>query len=54
MELVDKAIAEGVDLKFDIYAYTCGASVISVILPEWFMAKVPKAYRSKADRLTQN
>lgn len=49
MSIMDKAISEGVDIKFDIYAYTCGASIISVILPEWFMAKVPKAYESKAD-----
>ncbi|MEL7657701.1 MAG: amidohydrolase family protein, partial [Bacillota bacterium] len=49
MNILDKAISEGVDIKFDTYAYTCGASIISVILPEWFMAKVPKAYDSKAD-----
>jgi N-acyl-D-amino-acid deacylase len=49
MNIIDKAIAEGVDLMFDTYAYSCGASVISVILPEWFMAKVPEAYENKKD-----
>lgn len=49
MNILDKAISDGVDIKFDTYAYTCGASIISVILPEWFMAKVPKAYGNKAD-----
>ncbi len=49
MEIVDKALSEGIDFKFDIYAYPCGGSVISVVLPEWFMAKAPKSYRSKAD-----
>ncbi|QOX63758.1 amidohydrolase family protein [Anoxybacterium hadale] len=49
MEIVDKALSEGIDFKFDIYAYPCGGSVISVVLPEWFMAKAPKSYRSKSD-----
>ncbi len=49
MDIIDRAIAEGVDLMFDTYAYSCGASVISVILPEWFMAKVPEAYENKKD-----
>lgn len=49
LKLFDRAMAEGVDIMFDTYAYSCGASVISVVLPEWFMAKVPGAYRNKAD-----
>lgn len=49
MHLLDQAIADGVDIKFDIYAYTCGASIISVILPEWFMARIPEAFDSSAD-----
>lgn len=48
MELIDRAVSDGADFKFDTYAYGCGASVISVILPEWFMAKLPAAYESKA------
>lgn len=49
LEMIDKAISEGVDIKFDTYSYSCGASVIAVILPEWFMAKVPEAYDNKKD-----
>ncbi|MDF2985541.1 MAG: N-acyl-D-amino-acid deacylase [Eubacterium sp.] len=51
MAVIDKAISDGVDIKFDTYAYSCGASVISVILPGWFMAKVPQAYENKNDIL---
>jgi N-acyl-D-amino-acid deacylase len=39
--LIDKAIQEGVDVKFDTYAYHCGTSVINVFFPEWFLANVP-------------
>ncbi|MDF2672196.1 MAG: N-acyl-D-amino-acid deacylase [Clostridiales bacterium] len=49
MNVIDKAIADGVDFKFDTFSYTCGGSVISVILPSWFMEKVPEAYENSAD-----
>lgn len=51
MDILDKAISDGVDIMFDTYAYSCGASIISVILPEWFIAKVPQAYNNKKDLL---
>lgn len=35
------------DVKFDTYAYHCGQSIINVILPAWFLAKVPQAYSDK-------
>ena len=49
MKLIDKAILDGVDIKFDIYPYTCGASILSVVFPEWFMAKIPGAFENKGD-----
>lgn len=49
LKLFDRAIADGVDIRFDTYSYSCGASVISVVLPEWFMAKVPGSYTNKRD-----
>jgi len=45
--LIDKAIGEGVDVKFDTYAYHCGTSIINVFFPEWFLAEIPEAYESK-------
>jgi N-acyl-D-amino-acid deacylase len=44
LQLIDKAIADGVDVKFDTYPFHCGASVISVIISPWFLAKGPAAY----------
>lgn len=43
METQDKAIAEGLDLCFDIYAYDCGTSVITVSFPQWLMEAMPGA-----------
>ncbi|HDS05909.1 MAG TPA: hypothetical protein ENN95_02585, partial [Deltaproteobacteria bacterium] len=44
---IDRAIAQGVDVKFDTYSYHCGQSIINVIMPAWFLAKVPDAYNDK-------
>ena len=44
LQLIDKAIADGVDVKFDTYPFHCGASVISVVISAWFLAKGPAAY----------
>ena len=47
LKRIDRAITQGVDVKFDTYAYHCGQSIINVILPAWFLAKVPGAYNDK-------
>jgi N-acyl-D-amino-acid deacylase len=47
LKRIDRAITQGVDVKFDTYAYHCGQSIINVILPAWFLAKVPDAYNDK-------
>jgi len=47
IELIDEAIKEGVDVKFDTYAYHCGNSIINVFMPEWFLAQVPEAFESR-------
>lgn len=44
LKLVDRARKEGLDVAFDTYFHSCGATVITGILPEWFMAQVPEAY----------
>ncbi len=48
LELIDTAIRDGVDVKFDTYAYHCGTSVISVVLPAWFLARVPSVYDDRS------
>lgn len=47
LKRIDKAIQQGVDVKFDTYAYHCGQSIINVILPAWFLAGVPEAFNDK-------
>jgi len=47
LKRIDRAIKQGVDVMFDTYAYHCGQSIINVILPAWFLAKVPAAYNDK-------
>jgi N-acyl-D-amino-acid deacylase len=41
LELFDRAVADGVDVCFDIFAHNCGASIVNVVLPEWFLARMP-------------
>ncbi len=51
LNLIDKAIEQGVDVKFDTYAYHCGTSIINVFLPEWFLSEIPEAYESRSKLL---
>jgi len=45
--LIDRAIRDGIDVKFDTYAYHCGNSIINVVLPEWFLARVPEVFNDR-------
>jgi N-acyl-D-amino-acid deacylase len=47
LKRIDQAIQQGVDVKFDTYAYHCGQSIINVLLPAWFLAKVPESFSDK-------
>lgn len=47
LELIDRAIQEGIDVKFDTYAYHCGTSIINVFFPEWFLARAPEVYHDR-------
>ncbi len=47
LALFDRARREGLDLRFDTFFHHCGASMIHVLLPEWFLARVPGAYASR-------
>ena len=47
LALFDRARREGLDLRFDTFFHHCGASLIHVLLPEWFLARVPEAYGNR-------
>ena len=48
--LFDRAIADGVDVCFDMFPYGCGATLLNTLLPEWFMAGMPEALHSPLAR----
>jgi N-acyl-D-amino-acid deacylase len=50
IELFDRAIADGVDVCFDMFPYACGATLLNTLLPEWFMARMPDALHSVVAR----
>lgn len=49
--LFDAAIADGVDVKFDMFSYPCGATLLNTFLSEWFMAKMPGSLSNPLDLL---
>jgi len=48
--LFERAIADGVDVCFDMFPYGCGATLLNTLLPEWFMARMPGALQSPMAR----
>ncbi|MEN0129605.1 MAG: D-aminoacylase [Brevundimonas sp.] len=51
LELVDEALADGVDVSLDTYPYLPGATTLAALLPSWFAAGGPDAMlaRLRAD-----
>lgn len=49
IKLFDDAIADGVDIMFDMFSYLCGATTLSTFLPEWFVAKMPQSLDNGTD-----
>jgi len=47
VEMVEKARREGVDVMFDAFPYTCGNTTVNVVLPYWFLKRLPGAYRNR-------
>ncbi len=45
LELIDRFRAEGYDFAYDLYSMTFGVSVITVVLPSWYLS-MPPAKRS--------
>jgi N-acyl-D-amino-acid deacylase len=44
LALIDAAIAAGVDVRFDMHPYPCGATVVGALLPQWLLARGPEAW----------
>lgn len=47
LRMVEEASKQGVDVMFDAFPYTCGNTTINAVIPSWFLAKTPDAYRSR-------
>ncbi|MCL6415021.1 amidohydrolase family protein [Aestuariirhabdus sp. Z084] len=41
LDKFDRAIADGVDVKFDMFPYPFGATLLNTLLPEWVMSGMP-------------
>lgn len=50
LALIDRARADGVDVQYDLYAMTFGVSVITVVLPSWYLSLPENKKRSPAVR----
>jgi N-acyl-D-amino-acid deacylase len=50
LTLIDQARAEGLDIAYDMYAMTFGVSVITVILPSWYLSLPADKRRHAATR----
>lgn len=51
LELIENAVAEGVDLAFDSFPYSCGNTTIYIAYPTWFRDNIEKNFQSKTARL---
>ena len=50
LEMIHSARAEGIDIMYDSYAMTYGASIITVVLPPWYLALSREKRASSAAR----
>ncbi len=50
LALIDRARSDGVDVQYDLYSMTFGVSVITVILPSWYLSLPESKKRSPAIR----
>jgi len=46
LEMIEAARKDGVDILFDAFPYTCGNTTVNVVLPYWFLAKLPGGYQN--------
>lgn len=50
LSIIHNARSRGIDFQYDSYAMTCGASVITVIMPPWFLSLPPEKRHSPGVR----
>jgi N-acyl-D-amino-acid deacylase len=46
LKMIETARKDGVDIMYDAFPYTCGNTTVNVVLPYWFLAKLPQGYKS--------
>ncbi len=46
--LIDEAITDGVDVRFDLSPHPCAATTIGLLLPPWFVARGADAYTDQS------
>jgi N-acyl-D-amino-acid deacylase len=51
LELIENAVADGVDLAFDSFPYSCGNTTIYIAYPTWFRDNIEKNFKSKTARM---
>lgn len=51
IRMVEEARRRGVDVMVDAFPYTCGNTTINVSLPYWFLARLPRGYKSRRARM---
>lgn len=51
LELIENAVAEGLDLAFDCFPYSCGNTTIYIAYPTWFRENIEKNFQSKTARM---
>jgi N-acyl-D-amino-acid deacylase len=51
LELIDKARGEGLDIAYDLYSMTFGVSVITVVLPSWYLSLPQEKRHSRLTRI---
>ena len=51
LRLIDAARKDGVDIAYDLYSMTFGVSVITVVLPNWYLTLPPSQRRKPMTKL---
>jgi N-acyl-D-amino-acid deacylase len=50
LDVLDRAIADGIDIMIDSYPYHCGNTGLNVVLPKWFREDLPANFRNPKAR----
>lgn len=49
--MIEEAVAEGLDIAFDSFPYTCGNTTIYIAYPTWFRENIEKNFKNPAARM---